>query len=129
MVKWFAFAAMLFFAFITLMSCSFDKPDSQWTGLLTGSLVTFGSGLFWLDCLFRRLVYDDYRLIVFSFWGNDQQLAWEDISDISYSPLCQWFVLRTRQGPFRAYEFMSGIREFLDFAKDKGLWAPPVLRA
>ncbi len=128
LVKWFAMIATLFFAGITLLSCLYDKPNSQWTGLVAGGVVTLGAGLFWIDCAFRRLVYDEYQIMLFSAWRMDRHAAWEEIRDISYSPLCQWFVLDAGGRMFRVYEFMSGIREFIECAETRGIKAPPVLR-
>ncbi|MBB5032829.1 hypothetical protein [Prosthecobacter vanneervenii] len=126
-LKSFALLAALFLAAIAVLSCFAEKTEDQWSGLLAGGFAALGGAAFCVDCFCRRLVYDEHQILCFSAWGSDQHALWEEVREVSYSPLCQWFVIHAGKRKIRIYEFMDGAREFVERVESQGINIPVIV--
>ena len=80
-----------------------------------------------LEALWIVIEYDDHYIYTCSPWRANRMIDWDDLVEVQYSYLAQWYVVRTKgSGNVRLTILLSGIGFFLKQLEFRGLSMPLV---
>jgi hypothetical protein len=126
----FVFAFVVPLAFAVLLLIIPVKSDEDFWATIGMSAFVIGTGF-----LFRRessrfaLIVSPAGLDCRSPWFSSKFIAWQDVEEVSFSSINQWFVIRAIDGRrFRVHRFVDGLPVFLDLC-EKNLSADRLRRA
>lgn len=117
------FATILFFGLcmiVTLFTPTTVNPTATWQISLVFALFTLaGFATLWNYAVCRHR-FDDEGIYYTTFFGKEKFLAWEDIDEISYSPIWRCGILHNDVGEkFYFSDNLVGLNNFLQTLHDK----------
>ena len=68
-----------------------------------------------------RVVYSDSGIEAFSPWRRNRSAAWDEISEVSFSPMARWHRIKTTHGYIRLHEMKSGVPSLLQELERRGI--------
>ena len=106
------------------------RPNDVSIVLIVGAMSIVLNGLMTLEFFGVSVLYDESGIHTHSPWRANRSIAWSEITNVTYSELCQWCLINPiNQGSVRCHLFLNGTGSLLRELKNRGFeiprWAHP----